>query len=991
MSVPRLPEVNELFPYYKFTSCCNNTEIYFTGSLAIASGSPYKYIGLTPFVGTGGTLQPGFCYTVELLISQDPLTYPIAPSTATLQLVGSCEDKTCAPCTTTNCSCPERYIKIDGECVETIVVNANYTGTTVTLNQGNKSNAYSKFGLRLYPDITANPKPLVGNGSPYSVIDNNGTGVTITPLISSLQSTLWGCQSPTACSTFVFPSSSYGGRLNIAGLWNEAYNASGDGPELSFEYCIEIAESKQYLIGIAGDNKVKLYVDGILNVFLNAPPSTSTVPFNYWHVFPITLTAGTHIIRLSGINTDFTSAAFAAEIYNIDLATFQSTLTIPALGLGNCGNTVSDLEPYIIFSTENMIGLNVPDPNTPGEWECPEGYTLDECDGVPVCTIETRFDLICPCYLLIPCDGVTPPFISNTEALNDYVNQFVSVSYGEFNGCVYVVNQDDTSCENSVTVTINPETVCDCETVCYYIENAKGITYIQYIDESDDLLQISPAESAPWITLCSKVYPILSNTNNDYTITALGSCTDNLCEQKCFKLIDCLNSENILYSNSYTLITYAINEKVVKIAGHTECWTVEITEDDCDCAIDVIVTSSSVDCETCKTLVAYKLTSCDNTYAAQYTYQNLSEYVNKTVLTDCGCFIVELINFAPPSVQNIVVLTSFDNCKDCKKPYYKLSDCNTDNEIYTFSDLSQYVDQVVKIANCHECWTVTETNIPINPGLVTVVSFYIDCITCVTTAPCICSNVRNDNAIAYTYNYVDCYGDTQSVTVQPGQTSPRICLIKWLEPEACNCFIQTTTVGTTVTNVIRKASGNLINHKPVWYIGNVLFVYYNGTQWIMNDSLGNPEYYLSLPNLDCPTGTWKPFSSIPQELPTTVSTVSCLSFYQFFGDCNNGICPTVVYPKKSIKPGYNTPVCSTEKYEEISCKSAEILYKQVLTLRYGISNCCPEDNERWLIKKELIDLAALYNPEYECTITSCGCMNTSKCGCSSSNINTCNS
>jgi 5-methylcytosine-specific restriction endonuclease McrA len=28
---------------------------------------------------------------------------------------------------------------------------------------------------------------------------------------------------------------------------------------------------------------------------------------------------------------------------------------------------------------------------------------------------------------------------------------------------------------------------------------------------------------------------------------------------------------------------------------------------------------------------------------------------------------------------------------------------------------------------------------------------------------------------------------------------------------------------------------------------------------------------------------------------------------------------------------------------------------QVMRLRYGISNCCPEDEEKWLIKKELID------------------------------------
>lgn len=992
MSVPDPIADGKLFPYYKFTSCCDGIAIYFTGNITITSGNQYKYIGVVPFVGTGGTLQPGFCYTVESLTSQNSLTYPAAPSTATLQSVDLCGDAPCAPCSAITCTCPEGYNEVDGECVKITTVEATYTGDLVTVGSGNNNSGYTAYGARLYSDISSAVFPILGTGAnnaAYTVKANNGAGAVIAQIGTDVQNTLWGSYAP--CTT-----GSTGGRLNTVGVWSTGYP---DDTELCFEYCVEPAVTKQYLIGMAGDNAVRFYVDGTLIVNLDTPSgSTATVPFTRWHVFPITLTAGQHTIRICGYNNEGV-AAFGAEIYDIDLATFQANLLEPGISPPNCGNVPSDLDPYILFSTQDMIGLEIPDPNTPGDWECPDGYILDECQGVPVCTIEEKFVLECPCYYLIPCDGITAPFISSTPELSTYVNQFVSVTDRGFTGCVYVTELDDSNCENSFPVVINTETVCDCDTICYYIENAEGITYIQYIDGSDDLLQIVPTETAPWLTLCSKVYPILSNTTNNYTITALGPCVDNLCVQKCFKLIDCLDPENILYSNSYNLIPYANNAEVIKIAGHTECWTVEITEDDCDCAIDVVVLTSSVDCESCKTLIAYKLTSCDNTYATQYTYQDLAQYVGQTVLTDCGCFIVELINYAPPSVQNIVILTSFDNCENCKRPYYKLSDCNTDNEIYTFSDLSQYVDQVVKIANCDECWTVTETDIPINPGIVTVISSHVDCVTCVTNAPCVCSNVRNDNAVAYTYDYVDCYGDTQSVTVQPGETSPKICLIKWLEPEGCNCFIQTTTVGSTVTTNIRNASGSLINHKPTWYIGIVLFVYYNGTQWIMNDSLGNPQYYLPPSKSDCPAGIWKPFSSIPQQTPTIVSTVSCQSFYQVFGDCTNGVCPAPVYPKRGVRPGYNTPACSPVKYEEISCKSAQILYRQVLTLRYGISNCCPEDEEYWLIKKELIDLAALYNPDYVCAVTNCGCEQTNgcdcgcgqSCGCSCSGPRTCNS
>jgi hypothetical protein len=110
-------------------------------------------------------------------------------------------------------------------------------------------------------------------------------------------------------------------------------------------------------------------------------------------------------------------------------------------------------------------------------------------------------------------------------------------------------------------------------------------------------------------------------------------------------------------------------------------------------------------------------------------------------------------------------------------------------------------------------------------------------------------------------------------------------------------------------------------------------------------------------------------------------------YVEYFGTCINNECPPQIYPKREVRPGYSTPICSTEKYEKITCRSAEILYKQVLELRYGISNCCPDDDNRWLVKKEVIDLLALKDPNYDCMVSSCGC-NQPTCGCST---NTCNS
>ena len=121
---------------------------------------------------------------------------------------------------------------------------------------------------------------------------------------------------------------------------------------------------------------------------------------------------------------------------------------------------------------------------------------------------------------------------------------------------------------------------------------------------------------------------------------------------------------------------------------------------------------------------------------------------------------------------------------------------------------------------------------------------------------------------------------------------------------------------------------------------------------------------------------------------TLTATSFANDYIETFGNCTNGVCPPQIYPKRPIRPGYSTPICSTEKYEKITCKSAESLYKQVLELRYGISNCCPEEDDKWLLKKQIIDLQALVDPDYTCVLDTCGCPPAS-CGCGTTN--SCNS
>ena len=214
---------------------------------------------------------------------------------------------------------------------------------------------------------------------------------------------------------------------------------------------------------------------------------------------------------------------------------------------------------------------------------------------------------------------------------------------------------------------------------------------------------------------------------------------------------------------------------------------------------------------------------------------------------------------------------------------------------------------VIKIKGCDTCWEVTETNSPVNPGIVTVTASFPDCPSCTPPLPCLCNRMTNYSTTTKAYEYIDCNDESVLITLTAGESSGKICLKRWV------------------------------------------------TDYPDTDNL---------------------------EIFGECQTTNTIGVY---------VCPET-RTQRRIKPGYSVPTCDIDRYEKITCRASEILYKEVIRLRYGISNCCPEDDEKWLIKKELIDLAALVDPNYICTpVQTCGCA-PSSCGCGcSSTLKTCNS
>ena len=555
----------------------------------------------------------------------------------------------------------------------------------------------------------------------------------------------------------------------------------------------------------------------------------------------------------------------------------------------------------LFASTDGRTTCYVPDPVT-GE---PELFA--ECQQCP------------PCYLLMSCDGSVDFFTTNQD-LSAYLYSVTGQSWlmtgTDFTDVCFTVllAPEDIPCNYFISP-ITVETTCDCPCICYtVIANAKNCAYI---DCDGELKYTGILTNSPPKKFCSLAYPVIIGNNQLPTgpspiyIQNEGLCIDGVCPVICYLLEDCDGIEDPIYSTSTSLLPYAIIGSVITIVGYPNtCWEI-IDTAECDCAIDVSVINSYIDCPTCKGTPKYKLTNCDDPLTIVYTTTDLSAYVGEVIIRlDCpGCWIVEEVDLIPSDVV-ITVDTSYIGCAECARTYYLLQDCTGYlPDAITYTDLSAYVGSVIKLEYCPEtCWEVSVTLDPTNAGEVVFIDQrYVNCERCWGSLPCICTTVRNDTAKNQSlyYRYIDCDFNLQNFTLLPGETSPKFGMIAWA-------------------------------------------IYYPETDYI--ETFG-----------DCSQAT----------------------------DADPWTCPSPIYPRRFIRPGYYVPTCSIEKFEKITCKAAEAMYKKVLEQRYGISNCCPEDDSKWLIKKELIDLAGLVDPNYICTTIQSCCNESPNCGCTP--LKTCNS
>ena len=602
------------------------------------------------------------------------------------------------------------------------------------------------------------------------------------------------------------------------------------------------------------------------------------------------------------------------------------------------------------------------------------------------------------CFQLINCDPEKYPdqnaiITSTLQSLYQYINPSSVVELAGYDGCWTVI-----------------EATCLCISVdidgTVYQANYSGSTHN---GSKVFILEVSGVTYYIWAGVFPGSWVISQTVGNDTSSQVIAQIASGI--------LDCPIADSTVWIKGVLPDGSPVTAVVT-----TECADNEA----CDCPVDVTVTQDYKTCEECIGTIAYKLTNCDGGEVT-YSTQDLFDYIGKIIKDDCHCWLVEQIDYQPPSNVTISNIIEFTDCASCLATFYQLTPCDpteTLNIIITPTNLSAYLNQVVQLHGCPGCYTVelyAGTGQPPRQQPVEVTVAFTTCIECEAVTPR-CSTVFNTTTEDQVYLYIDVNGDSQSTEVVcSGHSSLRYCVQKWVEsripgifnyygdcsvfdvlgsPNGCDCvgisitatdgssfsglasWNGTTNDGKNVLSFeLPVASGNIIYY--MWYMASSQTWYITKTIGVvsLSDMIGSFES-----TADCPIFTdaewlnakWpEPLQNVTF-LQTTTSS-KCGVIKSKIGEC------VQYFPNnRKVKPGYNTPICSSEKYDKITCNFAEIAYKEALALRYGISNCCPELDEKWLISKELIELQALQDPQFNCPpITDC-CGNTrSNCSCNS--------
>lgn len=287
----------------------------------------------------------------------------------------------------------------------TVESYADYTscGTLLYSQFTDSLTSFSRTQVDISNNYWKNP---AGNTCGITPAPNRSSGSGGTPKVASLAKTVnkdstntqsvslmaaaAAATTPSACEPDQSPRGGLG-PLNRTGIWR-CCDLVPTGNWWDIIRTITIPATGTYYFGVGADNYVRVFVDNnriYTNETFSSQPA-NLENFRFWHLLPVTLTAGTHQLRISAMDQG-AAKSVGLELYNNTSAQLQAA--------------TSDNDLNILFSTRNLVGEAQTIVNA-----CPAGYTsVTLPGGQQVCRMS--YD-VPPAQLAARCIGLTDSLIN---------------------------------------------------------------------------------------------------------------------------------------------------------------------------------------------------------------------------------------------------------------------------------------------------------------------------------------------------------------------------------------------------------------------------------------------------------------------------------------------------------------------------------------------------------------------------------------------------
>lgn len=578
---------------------------------------------------------------------------------------------------------------------------------------------------------------------------------------------------------------------------------------------------------------------------------------------------------------------------------------------------------------------------------------------------------VVPVYIFYPCCGDGHPiYLQQTDQNGDIVDfgtlphvwQYVgSLPYAGFpseenaqlipNRC-YLVTEGSLDISYIPTVPVCPDITNFSETIYDTCEEALTDT------------SCNCPSTFLFTPCCEGADPIIYNVTNEAGLIVSGSTY--------FVAIDPLDFTTV---QCYTITTIAIEDP-------ESAPTIDISNIDIKNPLSCGDTLCTLLCEPC---VCYEFTGTSGTYTVitcdlqqavitgtidgpQIEYSS-NPGVYETVTKICLRYTLEQVPGLTVSTSgdcDVIYWNAEGSQIECPT-YYKIINCDKPTEEYCVTnDLSeQYAanQALTLVGQPNKCWRIEPTE-PCDQTITIIFNqTHESCTDCL-------------EKLVTTYELINCNDESQIVYADNIELDSLVGSYISINEFPDDCWYV-------------QVANSFVPATPITIINSFISCEDCTQQYyILEDcNIDNPELpIITGTNLQAYVGQVITLSSCPDicwQVSSTDNTLGAqpvlLSGIQSFATCEDCAQPaptpvTPTYKYKSITPGYNTPGCSAEKFEQYSCNFSESMYRQVMVEAYGITPCCGEDDIKFEIKYELIKLKAITDPDYNCLpSTTCEC------------------